>query len=379
MLVLVHPAALSLRHLVPTTNSVAGLKLVPAAAVMATYAIRLQSVLGPVVERARRWSQSSTAEERPAPPATMPDDDRELETAITTPPQSPRFLAPVFESSGVDSEDGSSEETLIIIDPLSVLRPQMSGQAGSAESSTLMPSPPSMSPPEGPTTTSDQSLGNLLSGQPIPVKSSALPEDDGQRILRQKLLEISKLNTSERERATLMHLLMSEKYNASRLSGDTVDPSSPPLSNRFLATAEEFHIPQQDNPYKLSPRDTTKTYYTGPNPTSELPIRELGCSHYRRGVKLQCSTCERWHTCRFCHDENEDHALVRRGTKNMLCMHCGQAQPVGQDCRYCGVRSARYYCDKVCILAVALGRKKNFLLYVSNSVSGDPILMRTDT
>lgn len=310
-------------------------------------------MLGPVVERARRWSQSSTAEDRPAPPAAVSDGDHEsiiTEAAITTPPHSPRSLAPVFESSGVDSEDYSSEETLIIVNPLSVLRPQVSG---SAESSTPISPPPSMSPPEGPITTSNQSLGSLLSGQTIPVKSSALPEDDGQRILRQKLVEISRLNISERERATLMHLLMSEKYNASRFSGDTVDPGSPPLSDRFLATAEELHIPQQDNPYKLSPRDITKTYYTGPSPSSELPIRELGCSHYRRGVKLQCSTCERWHTCRFCHDENEDHALVRRATKNMLCMHCERAQPVGQDCRYCGVRSARYYCDKVCILAVA--------------------------
>lgn len=315
-------------------------------------------MLGPVVERARRWSLSSTAEDRPA---TMSDGDHESITAeatITTPPHSPHSLAPVFESSGVDSEDNFSEETLILVNPFSVLRPQVSGQAGSAESSTPMSPPPSMSPPEGPITTSNQSLGGLLSGQPIPVKSSALPEDDGQRILRQKLVEISKLNISERERATLMHLLMSEKYNASRFLGDTVDPGSPLLSNRFLTTAEELHIPQQDNPYKLSPRDTTKTYYTGPNPSSELPIRELGCSHYRRGVKLQCSTCERWHTCRFCHDENEDHALVRRGTKNMLCMHCERAQPVGQDCRYCGVRSARYYCDKVCILAVAFRKKE---------------------
>lgn len=331
-----------------------------ATAVMATYAIRLQSVLGPVVERARRWSQSSTAEDRPAPPTTLSDDDHEsitAEIATTTPPYSPRSLAPVFESSDVGSEDGSSEGTFVVVDRPSGLRPHMSGQVNDAESSTPTSLPSSMSPPEGPATTSNRSLGGLSSEQLIPIKSSALPEDDGQRVLRQKLVEISKLDVSERERATLMHLLMSEKYNASRLSGDIADPVSPQLSTRFLATAEELHIPQQDNPYKLSPRDTTKTYYTGPNTALELSIRELGCPHYRRGVKLQCSTCERWHTCRFCHDENEDHALVRRATKNMLCMHCARAQPVGHDCRYCGVRSARYYCDKVCILAVTFRGK----------------------
>lgn len=331
---------------------------------MATYAIRLQSVLGPVVERARRWSQSSAAEDLPAPPvATLPDDDHKsttTETAITTPPhsrRSPRSLAPVFESSDVDSEDDTSEQSLITVDPPPGLQTQVSGQPNNGESSVSASSRPSMFHPEGTTTTPNQShVENLPLGQPVSMKSSALPEDDGQRVLRQKLVEISKLDVSERERATRMHLLMLEKYNASRL--DIAGPGSPSLPSQHLATAEELRIPQQDNPYKLSPRDIARTYYSGPNPESS--IRELGCSHYRRGVKLQCSTCERWHTCRFCHDENEDHALIRRETKNMLCMHCGRAQPVGQDCRYCGVRSARYYCDKVCTLAVVL--KKYFLL-----------------
>ncbi|TGZ80392.1 zf-CHY-domain-containing protein [Ascodesmis nigricans] len=99
-----------------------------------------------------------------------------------------------------------------------------------------------------------------------------------------------------------------------------------------------------DNPYKLQPGDDRTTYYSGPNP---LPgVQERGCAHYRRNVRLQCSTCERWYTCRFCHDENEDHALIRQQTKNMLCMPCGRPQPAGQDCRFCGVRSAKYYCDK---------------------------------
>lgn len=284
------------------------------------------------------------------------------ETTLTTSLYLP--LAPVFESSGVAYEDDSPEDTLIMIDRFSVLRSQISGQATSGGSSAATSSP-SISLPEGPMEALDRPVGTLLSRQPIPVKSSGLPEDDGQVVLRQKLVEISNLNISERERATLMHVLMSEKYNASRVSGDIVDPGSPPLSSQFQTTAQVPQMPQVDNPYKLSALDTTKTYYTGPNTGSELPVRELGCSHYRRGVKLQCSTCEKWYTCRFCHDENEDHALVRRGTKNMLCMHCGRAQSVGQDCRYCRVRSARYYCDKVCILAVKFRKKKFNSFYLN--------------
>ncbi|KAK7208041.1 hypothetical protein BZA70DRAFT_224298, partial [Myxozyma melibiosi] len=71
-----------------------------------------------------------------------------------------------------------------------------------------------------------------------------------------------------------------------------------------------------------------------------------GCQHYQRGVKLQCSQCEQWHSCRFCHDEVEDsHQLVRYETRNMLCMRCLLPQPAAQDCRGCGTRVARYYCD----------------------------------
>lgn len=268
----------------------------------------------------------------------------------------PRSLAPVFESSGVAYEDNSPDDTSTMIDRFSVLRSQISGLAISS-GNLAATSSPSTSSPEDPMGALDRPESILLSRQSIPVKPSGLPEDDGQLVLRQKLVEISNLNISERERATLMHVLMSEKYNASRVSGDIADSGSHLLSNRFQAITQEPQVPQVDNPYKLSARDTTKTYYTGPNTSSELPFRELGCSHYRRGVKLQCSTCERWYTCRFCHDENEDHALVRRGTKNMLCMHCGRAQSVGQDCRYCRVRSARYYCDKVCILAVKFSEK----------------------
>jgi len=156
-----------------------------------------------------------------------------------------------------------------------------------------------------------------------------------------------------------MHQIMTEKWHKSRASkvvlqqqivggGNAVTPTSPSLP----ALTGDPDPSDKANPYKLLPGDSRKTYYAGPNPPvpegddCEAP-KVLGCSHYRRGVRLQCSTCERWHTCRFCHDENEDHALVRRETKNMLCMHCGRPQPAQQDCRFCGVRSAKYYCDKV--------------------------------
>ena len=164
--------------------------------------------------------------------------------------------------------------------------------------------------------------------------TSALPEDDGNSLLRQKVREIQTLDVSEKERAWRMHALMTEKYKASSsyLKGPATHQKSKGTS------------PERRNqlPNALTPADAAPSYF---NESEGI----LGCSHYRRGVKLQCSTCERWYPCRFCHDEIEDHALIRKETKNMLCMHCGKAQPAQQSCKHCSNWMSRYYCDKVSI------------------------------
>jgi len=54
----------------------------------------------------------------------------------------------------------------------------------------------------------------------------------------------------------------------------------------------------------LTERDKSRTYF-------DEAHQILGCRHYRRGAKLQCSTCNHWATCRYCHDEEEDHKLIR--------------------------------------------------------------------
>ncbi|KAL1916101.1 uncharacterized protein VTP21DRAFT_6105 [Calcarisporiella thermophila] len=72
----------------------------------------------------------------------------------------------------------------------------------------------------------------------------------------------------------------------------------------------------------------------------------LGCKHYRRGAKLQADCCGRWFTCRFCHDEATDHAIVRHNTKYMLCMYCRTPQPAAQSCSSCQRQLARYFCTK---------------------------------
>jgi len=68
---------------------------------------------------------------------------------------------------------------------------------------------------------------------------------------------------------------------------------------------EQFHQGE------LTEKDKSKTYHDEAHGI-------LGCQHYRRGAKLQCSTCNHWATCRYCHDEQEDHKLIRYGPNRTL-------------------------------------------------------------
>ena len=210
----------------------------------------------------------------------------------------------------------------------------------------------------------------------------SLPADDGNSYMRKKILAIQGSSISSNEKARLIHQIMTKNYTLSQsnlLATRQIRALSPSslVSQEHLATSPSIqsledpvqvtpptssHVTDQTNPFHLSPGDLKMTYYSKPENFSEPggmrnsgsldSLDEqpaLGCQHYKRNVKLQCSTCERWYTCRFCHDEAEDHSLNRRATKNMLCMLCGHAQAAAEECQRCGEPSARYYCD-VCKL-----------------------------
>lgn len=210
----------------------------------------------------------------------------------------------------------------------------------------------------------------------------SLPADDGKSYMRKKILAIQGSNISSNEKARLIHELMTENYTLSQsnllatrhiraLSPSSLLSQEHPCPSPSVQSIDDpiqaqppttSHLTSQTNPFHLSPGDLITTYHSKPENFSETGgIRNfgsldsleeqpaLGCPHYKRNVKLQCSACERWYTCRFCHDEVEDHSLIRRATKNMLCMLCGHAQAAAGECQGCGKPAARYYCD-VCKL-----------------------------
>ena len=219
---------------------------------------------------------------------------------------------------------------------------------------------------------------NLAEARPM-----SLPADDGMGWLRKKIHAIRELDLSNDDKARMVHDLMTESYNSSRILSPSLAAALSPtfspsrqvqLGN--LPTLGSIHLPDlaplsptltasishYEHQFTLTPEDLQPTYVPKVEPeslvvetseetgeedpdTEELEETSLGCQHYHRNVKLQCFTCKRWYTCRFCHDEVEDHHLIRRDTENMLCMLCGHAQPAAHDCRQCGEQTAQYFCE----------------------------------
>jgi uncharacterized CHY-type Zn-finger protein len=207
-------------------------------------------------------------------------------------------------------------------------------------------------------------------------RDSLLPEDDGMSTLRKRIISIQAMDLSATDKARLMHRLLTEGYSHSQINQNVKHtprvpspaglvnqdrPATPgSLSSFSFWQTSTVDTPPESSPtssfhtFQLSPEDLRPTYtpieLVTADPEDSVDIEEtekipsLGCRHYKRNVKLQCFTCSRWYTCRFCHDEVEDHVLNRKETRNMLCMLCGCAQRAGEICADCGARSAWYYC-----------------------------------
>jgi uncharacterized CHY-type Zn-finger protein len=228
-----------------------------------------------------------------------------------------------------------------------------------------------MSPAEGPSRRSAQDAVSSTSHN----RSSSLPEDDGMGILRQQIILIQSMGVPAEEKARMMHQLLTKEYSQTRETFHSKHlpnapspatmisqerPTTPGSLSSFLWQmngALDAAAPEQQHTFHLSPDDLKRTYAPPDPPETDEDgdvrikdeVQVLGCRHYKRNVKLQCSACDRWYTCRLCHDEAEDHILNRKATKNMLCMVCGCAQRAGEFCVGCGERTAWYYCS-VCKL-----------------------------
>ncbi|KAL2430603.1 putative RING finger protein C2F3.16 [Exophiala dermatitidis] len=189
--------------------------------------------------------------------------------------------------------------------------------------------------------------------------SGTLPEDDGMGPLRRKIRAIWDGPGTPAEKSRFVHELMMARYDANRNNRHVKTPWRPVEPTQRPGSPSSSSMmsgPSQEAMYNLTPEDLVPSYAPmDESVAEELDSSEesskpqLGCVHYKRNVKMQCNICQKWYTCRLCHDEVESHTLPRRETKNMLCMLCNTPQPVGQFCKNCHVQAACYYCP-VCKL-----------------------------
>lgn len=197
--------------------------------------------------------------------------------------------------------------------------------------------------------------------------SSRLPDDDGMRELRVKMHEIRETALPSEEKAKRMHMLMTANYEQLRLHQQqrqrqrhrhvsSLATSDETASHRPGSAASGSSAYTDEGLLYVEPQDIEPTYnYFPPLTEHRQPVDDdglededepiLGCKHYMRNVKVQCVDCFGWYTCRHCHDEVEDHALIRKSIRNMLCMFCGHAQRADEVCHECGEEAAHYYCD----------------------------------
>ncbi|ROW17106.1 hypothetical protein VPNG_01110 [Cytospora leucostoma] len=217
-----------------------------------------------------------------------------------------------------------------------------------------------------------------------------LPADDGKRQLRRRILSIQSSNITFDQKRYLMQQVLTENYALAKRAktvpdgkgeapllhtectgcpGHSGSPSSPTASTStsresgFGVTALEtlkswtgldgktiIKVSREDREPTYVPMTATimEDYEDDPDDMDtgeDGAALVLGCVHYRRNVKLQCATCEKWYTCRLCHDAAEEHTLPRMLTKYMLCMLCGHPQKAGDTCVHCGESAAQYYCN----------------------------------
>ncbi|OAQ97423.1 hypothetical protein LLEC1_05905 [Akanthomyces lecanii] len=301
-------------------------------------------IINPVLRQARRFSEISRA--------TFGGEDNGASAAL---PEA------ISDASEPEDDVHNADDDAAILPSSPVLEPS------SPVTRTLSESVATPSTPRSSTSTPPREHLNFATPR---KPGGPIPEDDGMSALRARIHQINALDIGQPEKAKLVHEILLEGYRASRPHLEPVSPGREQITGE---TSREYRVPAPISleslkfwqnqvgdtaaaeKFLLTDTDLAPTYAPIRLPKNADGSREpitppdlhppLGCAHYERNVKLQCSTCNKWYTCRFCHDAEEDHSLVRNQTKHMLCMLCGTPQKASEACVNCGETTAQYYCN----------------------------------
>ncbi|CAL1529500.1 unnamed protein product [Lymnaea stagnalis] len=84
--------------------------------------------------------------------------------------------------------------------------------------------------------------------------------------------------------------------------------------------------------------------------TTKESTQSVGeCQHYKRLCKLKAPCCSVFYSCRFCHDEVNNHEMDRHKVQEVQCKECNTIQKVCKECCNCGITFGEYFCP-VCRL-----------------------------
>lgn len=354
----------------------------------ASVATSLTAEEGPLTPRLptyhHEFTDAVTTDVRVAFPASVEGADFQTSSSVNS---DSAFASPL-EIDNLDAEVSARWPSVEIgvnrSDPRPVNNDRLRSSASSLSHSAQSALNANVSPANVSAPTSEFAVRDRAGSQNSRTVEGPLPADDGMGHMRHRIIAIQRTDSSDEVKARLVHTLMTEKHNSSQQnlhlghglrgrspasfqsSDRPITPSSPasvtslgrPVSSHSTSPSSALDAAKL---FLLSAEDLKPTFFEKPGPIgkdadserrlseSDEESRALGCAHYKRNIKLQCSACHRWYTCRFCHDAVEDHMLNRRETKNMLCMLCGCAQPASEECAKCKERGAWYYCD-VCKL-----------------------------
>ncbi|RYC61814.1 hypothetical protein CHU98_g4394 [Xylaria longipes] len=295
-------------------------------------------LVNPVLRQARRFSFS-----RPSLASDPPEPDSPRRIAQICPhPQQDDLISETEKdySLRTDSEDSassrrSSRSSVVTnphLDVNTVLSTNPETSAVNARVSGSRSDPSPTNPP---------SMSTHEPSSPSTRNHTPLPENDGMDLLRKRIFAIQAQEIDHSEKAHLMHQLLQEGYTNSHTRVQPEQPLSPSSPRSPEKRVSQSHGPLESfkfwqsvlgeaenaDEFALTDKDLEPTFVPRKQPAESTTDAEdiepndeklLGCEHYRRNVKLQCSTCHRWYTCRFCHDHVEDHILIRKETRNML-------------------------------------------------------------
>ncbi|KAH8197636.1 hypothetical protein TruAng_008220 [Truncatella angustata] len=331
-------------------------------------------IIRPALQQVRRFSRSSAVSEADPPasphirfkdrPSSRDEAISETEEGSclkdgddsTSPPASPQSpVAPRLGSEAVQSIGQTTFPALSRTVP--VRSPQDEASANSEAVAEHIPESPNTTrerdtsdvsmrsaPPLETAAIEDAARDVVTSVPPAAERPDPLPEDDGMGALRKRILEIQAKQLPAPEQARLIHQLLMESYKRSRGTTSAERPVSPTSANGWeqkqshgvLDTFIWQHLLGEEaeiESFHLTEDDVKPTFAPLKPGEDDSEYRALGCEHYKRNVKSECSSCGHWYTCRFCHDNTEDHPMTAKDTRHMLCMYCGAAQKVGEACK----------------------------------------------